>query len=92
MMTIENVRALVEALGDDAMVYGTGNTLHITLCDFGGFDDAWNELDREYDNPEAVTNLLAILQTEAVEVEENLYTTYRFNGFSVRVGYESFDM
>lgn len=92
MMTMENVRAMAEALGDDAFVYGTADMLHITLCDFGGFDAEWNEIDREYDNPEAVATLLAMLQNEAIEIATNLYTTYRLNGFSVQLGYESFDI
>ena len=81
---------------DDAYIDYTRNTdrgaeFHITLNDFEGFDEDWNEVEREYADPEMVDALEELLE-QADEVEGDYYRAYRFEGFSVVVGYASYDI
>lgn len=92
MMTREMMVAAVEALGADASLWETKDTLDVTLEDFEGFDDDWSEVDREYDDEEAVDAFLEMLERECVSQEGDFYVVYHFEGFDVQVGYASFDI
>lgn len=93
MMSREMMLAAIEALGDDADLFDAEDyCLDVTLEDFEGFDDDWNEIMREYDDAEAVDAFLEMLEAECSSCEGDFYTVYHFEGFDVRLGYASFDI
>ena len=93
MMTREMVMVQVEALGEDASYYvDLKGDLHVTFEDFEGFNEDWEEVDREYDNEEAVDAFLERLGAEASEVSSDYYRYYQMDGFVVAVGYSSMDI
>ena len=56
-----------------------------------GFDEEWCEVFRDYDE-EAVAELVEWLEEHAVEVEDDFYAVYHFEGFEVHLGYGSYDI
>lgn len=93
MMTREMMVAAIEALGADASLWERSDgLLDVTFEDFEGFDEDWSEIDREYDDEEAVDAFLEMLDRECVSREGDFYVTYHFEGFDVQVGYASFDI
>lgn len=93
MMTREMMVAAIEALGADAFLWErTDGLLNVTLEDFEGFDENWSEIDREYDDGEAVDAFLEMLEAECSSQEGDFYVTYHFEGFDVKLGYASFDI
>lgn len=95
-MTYELVLAMVEALGDDASVYETTrdglDMVDVTLEDFGGFTEDYEELDREYDDAQAVEDFLGALEDTCLMVSGDYYHYYHFEDFVVCVGYASMDI
>ena len=91
MMTYEEVMALLETLGDDVSVFAHGDVIRVTVEDFEGFDDDWHEVMRDYDE-DAVDEVFEALEAHCTEVVDDFYTDYCFEGFSVRVGYASYDI
>ena len=93
MMTREMMVTAIEALGADASLWERSDgVLDVTLEDFGGFDDDWSELDREYDDGEAVDAFLEMLEAECSSQEGDFYVVYHFEGFDVQLGYASMDV
>ena len=97
MMTLEQMEAALEALGNDVS-YGVAEDedgqvwVCVTLQDFEGFDENWREVMRRYDDPKAVERFLDMLESECVSQEGDFYVEYHFDGFSVEVGNASFDI
>ena len=92
-MTREMMIAAIEALGADASLWERSDgMLDVTLEDFEGFDDDWSEVDREYDDEEAVDAFLEMLEAECSSQEGDFYVVYHFEGFDVQLGYASFDI
>lgn len=92
-MTREMMIAAIEALGADASLYEySDGMLDVTLQDFEGFDDDWSEVDREFDDEEAVDAFLEMLEAECLSHEGDFYVIYHFEGFDVQLGYASFDI
>ena len=84
---------MVDACGVDAILERhSDEEYHLTLEDFEGFDDDWNEVEREYDNEEAVDALLDWLEANYTERKSNLYIHYVFPDFQLTFGYASFDI
>lgn len=94
MDMLSELMVLVNACGADAAInsYDQGKSYHITIDDYDGFDDDYEALEREYDNPQAVEALLEWLSAHCNKTIENLYTDYYFDNFMVEVGYTSFDI
>ncbi len=92
MMTKEMMMTTIESLGEDADLWVSGNTLNVDLNDFEGFTSDWDEIDREYDDPEAVNAFLEMLGAECTSQEGDFYITFHFDGFDVVLGYASFDI
>ena len=91
MMHIIEMMNRLEAVGDIdviTMKYGYA----ITINDFGGFDDDWCEIDREFKLPDLLTEFLNRLVNEALMVKGNYYITYYFEDSLIRVGYASYDV
>lgn len=64
----------------------------ITIHDFEGFTDDWEEEYRELDNPAGVDALQELLEKHYVSKEDDLYTVYYMEGYKVIWGYTSFDI
>lgn len=94
MKNFEEIMAELEKLGDDVTVYADEEKemIDVTFEDFEGFDDDWCEIEREYDNPEAVENFLEMLEAECISKEDDFYKKYFFDGFYVEIGYSSYDI
>ena len=67
-------------------------TYALTIEEFDRFDDDWNEVEREYENEEAVDALLDWLEANCTERDNNLYIHYVFPDFRLTLGYASFDI
>ena len=86
-------KKMVDACGVDAILERhSDGTYSLTLEDFEGFDDDWNEVEREYDNEEAVDALLEWLEDNCIDKTERLDIHYVFPDFQVTLGYASFDI
>lgn len=92
MMSLEMMMAVVEGLGADAEMWLSDGVLHVDLQDFGGFDDDWSEVGREYDDEEAVGAFREMLEAECLSHEGDFYVVYHFEGFDVQLGYASFEI
>lgn len=92
-MTKEQIIEVINSLGEDVTYFYYKGVLHVTLEDFGGFDENWNEIERDYDNPEAVDNFLTMLEKDSRSYDnDGYYEIYSFDGFDVRLGCASFDI
>lgn len=84
---------MVDACGTDAIIERhSDGTYVLTIEDFNGFDEDWNEIEREFENDEAVNALLAWLNANYTKRNANLYVHYIFPDFQLTVGYASFNI
>lgn len=93
-MTYKELRTMANNLDDvmiDDMTKQGKPLLDLTICDFEGFDENWDEVFRDYDIKE-VEKLLDIIEKNGKLVDNNLYELYDFGDFFVQVGYSSFDI
>ena len=86
------VMTMVNACKDDVDFKIEQNTIYLTVDDFIGFDEDWNEIMRDYDHPEEVRTLLDWLDNNCISQTDDLYVVYSFNGFTVHLGFTSFDI
>lgn len=90
---LEKFMELVNACGNDAdLDYWSDGTYYLILNDLEGFDRNWREVEREYDNEEAVNALLDWLEANYVERDADFYIRYTFLDFQLLLGYASFDI
>ena len=92
MMTFEMMIAAIEALGNDAFYDVVDKVINVTLNDFAGFDEDYCEIMRDYDNKQAVEDFLKMLANECISFKDKFYKDYKFDGFTVNLGYASFDI
>ena len=94
MMTVEMMTAMLEALEEDALYsYDEDDAMfYVDLNDFEGFDDDWSEVMRDYTHPELVAQFEEMLEEQCLSQEGDFYVVYHFEGFSVHLGYTSFDI
>ena len=89
----ETIVTKAEALGEDIFVFASEDAIRLTVNDFEGFNADWEEVMRDLDNPQGVQELLGYIATNALESDtDTLYKRYEFEGFSVIVGYGSYDI
>ena len=81
----------LKALGEDVDYMMLSNEMCVTINDFEGFDENWEEVDREY-NEEAVEEFITWLEDNAYQEEGDYYKYYYLEGVVVCVGYASFDI
>ena len=64
----------------------------VTVEDFEGFDEDYHEVYNEYDK--RIDTFISNLDINADEIEGDLYTYYQFyeEGFTVQLGFTSFDI
>lgn len=76
----------------DVDYYTYENELNIDFNDFDGFDDEWNEVEREYTNENLVNKILNYIETNATLIKDSLYQTYQLDDKIIVIGYTSFDI
>ena len=76
----------------DVDYYTYENELNIDFNDFDGFDDEWNEVEREYTNENLVNKILNYIETNATLIKDSLYKTYQLDDKTIVIGYTSFDV
>lgn len=88
----EKLITMLDAADEDVDYSYYNGAFHVTLFDFEGFDEDWNEIMRDFTHEEEVDALLAWLDQNCVSCTHNYYTTYHFSNFDVEVGYSSMDI
>jgi hypothetical protein len=91
-MTIEIITTQLDRISADSWYEITDNRIDLTIDDFEGFDENWNEVDREFVDEDAVEGVLKWLEENADCVDDNLYRDYHFGDIVVEVGWTSFDI
>lgn len=91
---LELVLAKLDELGADVEYFVTEDKkeVHVTLQDFEGFDDDWEEIDREYDDAEKVDAFEEWLEEQCEQHSGDFYQYFGFGDFVVVLGYASFDI
>lgn len=80
------------ALGDDVSFSICGNTIFATLEDFIGFDSRWREIEREFDNPDAVEDFIEWCEDASNDYTSDMVTDYHFGDIVLWLGYASSDI
>ena len=80
------------ALGDDVEFFSSGKLVFATLQDFAGFDDRWREIEREYDDADAVDAFIEWCNTTADSYTDDIITEYHFGDVVLWLGYASADI
>lgn len=92
-MTFDEMINAIKALGDDASYDIKDDVvIAVTLQDFVGFDEHWNEIMRDYDDEDAVDAFVKMLENKCDFAEGDFYRDYQFDGFAVELGYASYDI
>ena len=91
-MTIKTITTQLDRISEDSWYYVTDNRIDLTIDDFGGFDEDWSEVDREFVDANAVEGILEWLEENADYIDGNFYHYYHFGDITVEVGYTSFDI
>lgn len=91
-MTMNEITAKLDTISTDSYYNVHGNRIDLTIEDFVGFDDSWDEIFRDFEDEEAVENVLDWLEENADHYEHNLYTDFYFGDIVVCLGYTSFDI
>lgn len=83
---------LLKTAGND-LYYNINNEgdINVTINDFIGFDDDWNEIYREY-NEELVDTIEEKIEAAADDAWGDFYRYYKFEDFIIIWGYASFDI
>ena len=91
-MIIKKITAQLDRISEDSWYYVNGNRIGLTINDFEGFDDNWDEVDREFVDEDAVEEVLDWLEENADCVDGDYYRYYHFGDIVGIVGYTSFDI
>ena len=94
-MTILEMMRKLEACGDVTVWQRTtdeGTVYHVTIEDFEGFSDDWEEVMRDYNREDLLDEFLEALDEQALRVKGNFYYDYYFDGFRIHLGYASYDI
>ncbi len=84
---------LLERCGADVDYYNNIENLEITFNDFKGFDEDFEEIYREYENPNAVEEVKQYLDNNAKLVSNyTCYKVYSLDNRTIIVGYASADI
>lgn len=93
MMTMEMMEEQLEALCKDiSFLENTDeNKLDVTVEDFEGFDEDWNEVFADIDD-DAVDKMIEWLETHCDSHEDDFYQYYTFGDLVVCLGWASYDI
>lgn len=91
-MTKQDILKVAKLYEEDISMYefSDDNELQFTIEDFSGFDEDWNEIDREL-----TTDINAFIQwikDNANTIEEDWQTRYIFDDITVTICYASEDI
>lgn len=92
MMTMGQIIERLETIKADADYKVKNNEIDLVINDFEGFNEDWGEVDREFNDLEAVEDTLDWLEENADKIEGDIYQFYYFSEIVVCVGYTSFDI
>ena len=92
MMTLEMITEKLDTIAQDSWYSVGNNAIILTINDFEGFDENWNEIDREFVDEDAVDTVLEWLEENADRKEGDFYQSYFFGDIEVCVEYTSFDI
>lgn len=88
----EKFMELVNACGNDVNCDLYHGYYDLTIEDSEGFDENWCEIERDFENQNAVENLLDWLDENASSIIGEYSPIYHFDGFDVKVSYSSQDL
>ena len=91
-MTMKDIIAQLDRISADSSYDVGDNFIDLTIDDFEGFDEDWSEIYREFDDADAVEEVLEWLEKNADYIDDDLYCYYHFGEIVVEVGYTSFDI
>ncbi len=92
MTTYEMVMELLATAGEDLSIDTRLNgDISVTVEDFDGFDEEWEEIERDYDE-DLIDSIEDKLEELADSVDGDYYRYYHFDGFTVVWGHSSFDI
>ena len=91
MMTMEMVMELLGTLGDDVDIHVCADVVRVTVEDFEGFDDDYEEVDRDF-NEDAVEAVYDKLSDTCISEDGDYYHYFHFEDFTVVWGMASFDI
>ena len=91
-MTITTITTQLDKINADASYEVDNNTINLTIDDFGGFDENWCEIEREFTNEQAIDEVLEWLEQNADEVEGDYCRCYRFGEIEVELAYASMEI
>lgn len=80
------------ALGDDVEFSVSGDTIHATIQDFAGFDSSWREIEREFDDADAVDAFIEWCEDTADTYTADMVTDFHFGSITLWLGYASADI
>lgn len=92
-MTIEMMKEQLNALCNDISFWewDDENKLDVTVEDFEGFDEDWDEVYADIDD-DAVDKMIEWLESHCDSHEGDLYHYYTFGDLVVCLGWASFDI
>ncbi len=92
-MTIEMMKEQLNALCEDISFWEweNENKLDVTVEDFEGFDEDWDEVYADIDD-DAVNKMIEWLESHCDSHEGDLYHYYTFGDLVVCLGWASFDI
>lgn len=92
-MTIEMMKEQLNALCEDISFWewDDENKLDVTVEDFEGFDEDWDEVYADIDD-DAVEKMIEWLESHCDSHEGDLYHYYTFGDLVVCLGWASFDI
>lgn len=80
------------ALGADVEFSVFDDTIHATLQDFAGFDSSWREIEREFDDEDAVDAFIEWCEDTADTYTADMVTDFHFGSVTLWLGYASADI
>ena len=92
-MTMEKMKEQLLALCEDISFceYTNENKLDVTVEDFEGFDEDWNEVFADIDD-DAVDEMIKWLESHCDSHEGDFYHYYTFADLVVCLGWASYDI
>lgn len=92
-MTIEKMKEQLNALCNDISFWEweNENKLDVTVEDFEGFDEDWDEVYADIDD-DVVDKMIEWLESHCDSHEGDLYHYYTFGDLVVCLGWASFDI
>ena len=91
-MTKNEMLEKIYALGDDAYLWERDDVLSVDIDDFEGFDENGGEIMRDFTNEDAVDDFIEMLENTCNDKEGDFYVLYHYDGFTVKLGWTSYDI